>query len=152
MILPVIQMFIFISYIVFVSIKFGILPSISDSYYLFSDWKRILFTLFCFSLGSLMFLQEIGVFPWFVISGSGLCLTGAAMQFKEKVDGKVHVVGAYSAIIFGLAGLIFERGLYFPSVTFILLAVLSTATKNKTWWIECSAFACIVLGLLISSY
>ena len=137
------QAIIYISYNIFIWKLFGFtLNSISESWYKLEGWKKILFTLFCFSLGGLMVFQENGIsqIPWFFISGSGLCFTGAAMAFKDKPDSIIHSIGAYTCIFSGFAGLYFEYHLLYPFIIFLPLALLASRMKNKTYWIEQAAF------------
>lgn len=88
----------------------------------------------------------------FFISGSGLCFVGASTQFKMKKDhtNLVHNIGAMVAIICALIG-IGIIGSWIPTIIFIItssiLALLKI--KNLTWWIEITAFATILSGLLI---
>ena len=146
------QAIIYLSYNIFIVIMFGwSLNSISESWYRLEGWKKILFTLFCFSLGGLMIFQENGtaVFPFFFLSGSGLCFTGAAMAFKDKPDSIVHSIGAYTCIFSGFLGLFFQEQEYIPFLLFLLLALLASRMKNKTYWIEQAAFITLMLGLVL---
>ena len=148
---------IFLSYITFLVIKFGILPSISDSWY---ELKKLggvwysLFTWFCYSLGILMFFQTNGT-PLFFISGAGLCFVGVATQFldKESIEPWIHFTGAALCILGILIGIGVERHMWIPLIAWGILTVVIEVIpklKNKTWWVEISAFCCIILGLLFS--
>ena len=148
--LTIIQAAIFLSYITFLLIRFKKpLPSISDSWYELVGKEKILFTLFCFSIGFLMFFQMDGTNPLFFFSGAGLIFTGTAAAFKEKQVKTVHTIGAITCIVFGLAALAYERNTIIPSLVFVGIGFLMYLypIKNRVWWIEILAFTCICGGL-----
>ena len=156
MFITIIQGLIFVLYVSFLLVRFKKpLPSISDSWYELSDPINNLFTLFCWSIGFLMFFQMNGSTPFFFFSGAGLCFTGAARAFRleKTTERRVHLIGAASCIIFALFGLIFERNSIISAGLFAIITGLLVIfnVKNKTWWIEISAFAGILLGLLLTS-
>lgn len=156
MILTLIQAGIFLSYLTFILIKLGILPSISDSWYELQGLQKSLFTWFCFSLGVTMFFQTNGTAPaLFFLSGSGLVLVGVATRFmdKESKEPLMHFTGAATCIIGALVGIGVERGFWLPLIYFILVS--STLSifkiKNKIIWVEIIAFIFIILGFLTTS-
>ncbi len=158
MILSIVQILIFISYITFILIKFGVISSISESWYKLKDLVGVwysLFTWFCWGLGFTMFFQTDGTTPLFFIAGSGLCFVGVATMFKESDfwTPKIHTGGAVIGIIGSLVGMIVERGSWLPLIIFVGTSLILTLTvkKNRTWWIEILAFICIGLGLLFTS-
>lgn len=153
MILTIIQCLIFVVYITFIWIKFkGPLLSISDSWYRLGEPLNGLFTLFCFSIGILMPFHIIGIFPiFFFLSGVGLCFTGAATMFKDdKMTSFVHYLGAIICVVCGLMGIGFELNNWIPIIIFIISTslIILLKIKNYIWWIEITAFICIISGLL----
>ena len=152
-IITVLQAITFIVYVTFLLIYFkGPLPSISESWYRLPGFSRNLFTFFCWILGFLMFFQTNGDSGLFFLSGAGLVFVGGVTQFKKDLakSNLIHPIGAIFAIIGGLAGLIVERHTYLPLIVFsvLTLSIIVTPIKNKTWWIENSAFLTILSGLL----
>lgn len=148
--LTTIQAAIFLSYISFLLIRFKKpLPSISDSWYMLVGKEKGLFTLFCLSIGFLMFFQMDGTNPFFFFSGAGLIFTGTAAAFKEKQVKTVHLIGAVACIVFGLVALLYERNTIIPMVFFVGVGLLIwlLPIKNRVWWIEILAFTCICGGL-----
>jgi hypothetical protein len=153
----IIQTIVFISYITFILIKFKqILPSISESWYRLRDLGGVwysLFTWFCWGLAFSMPFQTNDIAPYlFILSGAGLGLVGAAAMFREindKLQGKLHTIGAVVGIIGALTGIWVERGTFIPFAVFAASALLLSLfkVKNKTWWIEMSAFVSILYGL-----
>jgi hypothetical protein len=156
--LTIIQIVIFVSYVSFIILKFGILPSISESWYKLRELKGSwygLFTLFCFGIGITMFGQTNGVAPGlFFLSAAGFSAVGVATMFKLKDDIQpyIHFVGALCGVIGALLGIWVERCTSFPFIFFMAISLLITLTieKNRTWWIEMYAFLCISLGLLFT--
>lgn len=151
--ITLIQIAIFVSYVVFLLVRFKKpLPSISESWYELVGIEKNLFTLFCFSIGFLMLFQMDGTTPLFFFSGAGIIFTGAAAAFKESMTRTVHTTGAIACIAFGLAALYFERGVIYPASVFCVVAFLINILpiKNRVWWIEILAFACIAGGLFIA--
>lgn len=153
----IIQTIVFVSYVTFILIKFKqILPSISESWYRLRDLGGVwysLFTWFCWVLAFPMFFQTNDVAPYlFFLSGAGLALVGTATMFREiddKLQGKLHTIGAAVGIIGALAGIWVERGTFIPFAVFVVSAILLSLfkVKNKTWWIEMAAFGSILYGL-----
>jgi hypothetical protein len=156
--LTIIQIAIFITYITFVVLKFGVLPSISESWYELKNLGGVwhsLFTWFCFGIGFTMFFQTNDIAPWlFFLSGAGFSMVGTATMFKLKEDIQpyIHFIGALCGIMGSLLGIWVERGTSFPFIFFMAFSLLITLTieKNRTWWIEMYAFLCVSLGLLFA--
>lgn len=158
MIISILQILIFVSYISFIIIKFGILPSISESWYRLRDLGGVwhsLFTWFCFGLGFLMFFQTNGNTPLFFLSGVGLSFVGVATMFKLKDDIQpyIHSIGAIIGILGALIGIGVEREAWLPLLDFVILSVILYffTNKNRTWWIELAAFTTVSLGLLFTA-
>jgi len=157
MILTILQTIVFITYITFLVKKFGVLPSISESWYRLQPEKLgYLFTLFCLTLGILMLYQGTQDTSLFFISGVGLCFVGAATQFKinDYYTGIIHSAGAAICIVSALVGIGIEYNLWLPGFGFIILTIPAYIfiKKNKTWWIEMLAFISILIGLIIINF
>lgn len=149
---------IFITYVLFITIKFGVLPSISDSWYklqaLGGVWYS-LFTWFCYSLGVTLFFQTNGETALFFLAGAGLIAVGVATHFKldDDIEPLIHFGGAVCCILSSFAALWIERGSYEPFIAFLTLSGLFALlrVKNTTFWIEILAFLFIILGLLTTA-
>jgi hypothetical protein len=148
--LTLIQSAFFTSYIIFLVKTFGVIPSISESWYRLKPETNLLFTLFCFSLGLPMFFQSNGSSDLFFLSGSGLILVGVAVRFKKSYECKMHYAGGAAAIAGALLGLWFEENIWWPAFMFIsvLFYVYFSKIEEKIWWIEIAAFVIISAGLL----
>ena len=146
------QLAVFIGYIGYVISKFGVLPSVSESWYRLNENRQgILFTLFCMALGVLMIYQSNETSPWFFFSAAGLCAVGVATAFNWKgaFTDVVHGAGAGIGIGCALIGLWVEYNNPMPFAAFLLISVLMKAfnIKNMIWWIEMAAFLVIIFGL-----
>jgi len=155
MIITIVQGLIFITYIIFLLIKFGKpLPSISDSWYQLKGLEKSLFTWFCWSLGFLMFFQTNGNSPLFFISGAGICFVGVATMFKsdDKITRIIHSVGAIVCIVAAFIGLWVERDMFLPFFLFLstasILSLKNVILNNKIWWLEITAFIYIIISLV----
>lgn len=154
MILTILQLFIFVTYVGYICYRFGVLPSISESHYKLNEVRSgYLFTLFCWALAITMVFQSNESSPLYFFSGVGLAFVGAAAQFKWT-GANIHIVhylGAFVGIAAALAGLYFESELWQPSIIFttsVIIIVLGKV-KNPTFWIEIVAFLVIITGLLV---
>lgn len=154
--LTIIQAGVFVSYVLFLVIKFGVLSSISESWYRLKDLGGVwysLFTWFCFGIGFLMLFQTNGTYPsLFFISGTGLSAVGVATMFKleKSIEPKIHIAGAAVCIVAALFGIGLEKNIWFPLICFTIVSLASSVLdiKNKMWWIEIIAFGFIVAGLI----
>ena len=142
------QIFVFISYVSFIVSSYGVLPSISDSWYSLPVGRKGLFTFFTWGIGIPMLLY--GTLPMF-ISGIGLCFVGAATQFKmkESYTKYVHFTGAAVGIFLPVAFL-YTLGIWYPLLVltmFGLYLLIFKNTPNKLWWFEVVSFLCIITGM-----
>lgn len=152
--LHVYQIIIFLSYMTFITIKFGIIPSISDSYYYLDEKYNIMFLIFCWSLGFSFMLYPMGQSFFFFLGGSALIITGVATEFRSgvKLTKTVHNISAISSILFLFLGLIVEYQMWIPfvlSLLFVLYAV-NSKLRNKIWWVEVVSITLIMIGFFFS--
>ena len=138
---------IFTSYVTWNTYKYGILPSISDSYYKHNS--KLLFFLFMFGVGAPIILMAQSGLVFF--SGVLFILCGCAPAFKHNdytFEDEIHIIGAIGGIIL--------LTIYFMSLhNYIPLACISTIggsfyffdVKNKTFWFEIISFLTLILNL-----
>ena len=114
-ILTIIQLVVFLLYVGFIIKRYGVLPSISDSWYVLPLSQQFLFTLFTWGLGIPMLLYGN---IWFFLSGAGLSFVGAATAFKSKIGltKEVHYGGALVGILGALIGILVEYSNFLPLV------------------------------------
>jgi hypothetical protein len=147
-ILLLVSLTIFVSYITFIIINFGILPSISDSYYKLSLNSKFIFTLAMWGFAfPIIMLSENGLL---FFSGAGICFVGAAPLFKEEFEGLIHRIGAITGIGLGLLALIIYYNSYYLVLLYVLIFLIIYLSKvnNRIWWIEILSFLTIIIGLL----
>ena len=146
--LLIISLVIFTYYNWIVYFQFGILKSVSASYYEIKH--KILFTLSLWGFAVPVMLYGFIALNswWLVLAGIGICFVGAAPDYKMKMEGDVHYASAMSGIIFGLVALTF-LGLWFVSLPTAVLILAINKIRNHTYWQELIAFYVIVLTLLL---
>lgn len=151
LILFLLSMGTFISYISFIWWKYGVLESISDSWYALPIKYNFLFTLFCwfFVIPVMIMGDNILLF----LAGSGIAFVGAAAAFKG-MDKWIHFISAGLGIIFSQISIFFDFGLWYINIAFfslaLLLFLLRKIIKKYTWYVEILAFLSIELVLFLS--
>lgn len=145
----ILMLTVFLSYVSFIWIRYGIQKSISDSYYRLPQKLKFIFTLFCwgFAVPAIILGDNVLMF----LAGSGIAFVGAAAAFKEKMTHNVHMIGAYGGVLLSQISIFYNYHLWGLNLLFIILAgtLFIFNIKNKIWWSEVLAFLtiCIVLGL-----
>lgn len=144
---------VYILYISFIVYKYGVLPSISDSYYMMKDniIGGSLFTFFIWSIS--LPLIVVSNTPLMFFAGAFLAFVGASPAFKDlKMTKRVHTIGAVGGILFGFLSLMIDFKLneltYFAIVISLICYLLEI--KNIIWWVENLALCVILYGLYIS--
>ncbi len=84
---------VFVTYVGGTSLKYGILGSISETYYRLPKNKKFLFTFFCWGIAFPAMI--IASKPLMFFASAGICFAGAAAAFKEKLTHDVHMIGAF---------------------------------------------------------
>ena len=155
-VLYLLMVFIFIGYLSFILIKYGVLPSISDSWYVLPKKQQLLFTFFCwgFAMPALIIGVELTDNFLMFLAGSGICFVGAAAAFKENLTKSVHYGGAYVGVVSSQLSIAFDFHMYYVNIisialTLLLLLFRKKLNNNNIWWQEIVAFTsiCYVLGL-----
>lgn len=164
LIAAIIQSVIFILYMILIYSKFGVIDSISDSWYLLPKKLKLLFTFMCWGIGLPMVAHInpdiAGAGLWF-LSAAGFGFTGAATMFKSKGAHAniVHYAGAAAGMIGALIALGVQYGLWILSYIGFPLAILififgylgkgKYEIKYPMYWVEILAAILILIGLFI---
>jgi len=138
---------IFLSYLLFVWMRYGAQSSISMSYYVLPENLRPLFTFFCWGFAlPAMILGSSGLM---FFAGAGIAFVGAACQIKRELTRNVHMVGAYGGIALAQLAIIFSYDLWYVSAIFFLsIPFFKYVIKsNWIWWVEIVAFTSMSLAL-----
>jgi hypothetical protein len=141
---------IFIGYVFgYVTRKFGLLKSISASYYkvpspLFSIWIAAIAFLFV----------VIGQTMLIFLAGGMLCYVAVAPAFLRIDMERAHIIGAVSGIVLGFASMILDYELYYLPVMMIIFIIAAYLLNfnYRTFWIEVAAFILIITGLFINHF
>lgn len=173
--LVILSLAIFVVYLFFTLRYVGHVPeSLSETYYLLGDkyykmfpdpseinFKRLrasIFTAMMWVIALLLMIPlleltpELGK-PLVFLSLGAIMFVGAAPQFHDEMEGKVHTTSAYVAAVLGIAwALLFAHGLFylFASAFLCLAGAVMTGTvkSSKTFWLEMVAFATVYLSAM----
>lgn len=168
-----ISFFVYVIYLTLVIRYIAEIPqSLSETYYFLgskrypsADWQdnfdRLIASLFTLAMWAMAFTllpAMLDVTPenlqfLVFLAIAGICFVGAAPEFKQKYEGRVHTVSAWFAAVFGLSWAMFAAKGYIPlaaSLTFSLAAGFATATlkRSLTFWMELVAFNTVFLSLM----
>lgn len=146
----VISVISFVLYVSFIVYKYGILPSISDSWYKLPGSQKWLFPAFLwtFSFPIMIIYQK----PLLFLAGAFICLVGVNPKFKEKIDSLMHSLSAYTGIGLGMLSLLIDFKLYFSVAVFVGIASYikwNKTVENKIWGQEIAAIVIILLSLIL---
>lgn len=153
-----IAMSVFVAYTSWVFIKFGLLPSISHSYY--EHDEKFLFRTFMFGIGIPFILMAISW--WLVLAGVLFCVCGLSPEFKgkelkdnkyepDKFESFMHSLGAEGGIIASLVHVcIFYKDWHILVLMLIpTIYMMRNKINNHTLWIELIAFALLGFEFLL---
>ena len=143
---------VFFTYVIGIASKYGILGSISESYYRLPDKWKFVFTFFCWSISIPAIILGDSVFMF--LAGTSIAFVGAAASFKEKTEHKVHMIGAFTGVIFSQLSIAFDFHFYWINTVFLswvlLIVILTWVLKRNIkyfYWIEIVAFLSIIISL-----
>lgn len=137
--------------------KYGIQPSISDTYY--TIWNRSpnpnnrwWFTLALWGFAFPLAIVGVEIHSMFWFAAVFIMFVGAAPAFKSRTTQRtIHIIGAIGGIALALLGFLAVNMFFIVGLTlgFILYAYINRI-PNRTWWVETAAFLTTWLGLLIA--
>ena len=146
--------FIFYIYVFYIWYNYGVLPSISDSWYVLPQNKKIFFTLYSWGLSFTVFLLTTTIFMY--LSALGLLFVGAATAFKNKFVNYIHTIGAIFSILFSQMSIYFDYNMAYVNIisisSILILFLTRKFVKNYLWWIEIIAFIAIIYSLFIDIF
>ncbi len=161
--LTIIALCTFIGYIVYISKQFGLIKSISDSYYELEYEKKgtgLYFTVWC-SLVTLFVLPpslHVSVVWWQSLLAITMCIglnsVGAAPAFYTKTYRPYHLVGAVLSAGSALA-LSIVWGYWYIVVAMAVISVIvqfCTTKRDIVLWLEIGCFLAYFLALLLQCF
>lgn len=140
---------ILLSYILYA----GTAESLSATYYKIK--KPYLFQLALGLTGFLMmvYLLELTTGKWYqflsFFATSALIFVAFAPDYKNMLEGKVHVAAAYTSAAASLALIALMGYWYVPVLPFLASVFLIRKWGNKTYWLEMVCFASIFIRALL---
>jgi hypothetical protein len=152
-ILLVTSLVVFTTYVAIIWHKYGILSSISASFYKLPQNRRLLFTfaLWGFSFPVIIYAGLVDS-PLLFLAGSSIAFTGSAAAYnRSKLDLTVHIVSAQAGVIAGAVHNIVYLHDYYIAVAVAIIALIIYKKVDKyVWWVEVLAFYYIIIRLLWS--
>lgn len=162
MILIIITLCIFIGYIVYILARFGIIPSISDSYYYLENKDKgtgLYFTVWCGLITTFTLPPSMAVCEaWWqsllaIVMCVGLLFVSASPAFYNKKYRPYHLVGAILS-----AGCAVTLSLVFGYWYIVLISAIigsiiqfCTLKRDITLWLEIACFTCYFTTLILKS-
>ena len=143
---------ILLSYILYA----GIDESLSATYYKVK--KPYLFQVALGLAGFLMmiYLLDVTAGKWFqflsFFATSALIFVAFAPDYKNMLEGKVHVGAAMVSAIAALTLIVLMGYWYVPVLPALTALFIIRKYGNKTYWLEMVCFASIFITILIESY
>ena len=140
---------ILLSYIIYA----GVAESLSATYYKVK--KPYLFQIALGLTGFLMmiYLLDLTAGKWYqflsFFATSALIFVAFAPDYKQMLEGKVHVAAAMVSAIASLALIVLMGYWYVPILPFLASVFIIRKWGNKTYWLEMVCFSSIYLTTII---
>ena len=146
----------FVGYVGIVTWKYGVLHSISRSFYTLRQvnkggWFR--FLMFTSGLLLILIAAYSGVvFAWLLYaSGIGAILTGAAAMYYKEITGKVHYIASGTMLLGAISfvSFVFSPVIWVLTVLGLFIVIYFRNTMpNPVYWYELYAFSSVLSSLL----
>jgi len=141
---------IYLLYNILIVSIYGVLPSVSESFYRLPKKYNFLFILFCWFFPLPLFVAtEV---PLIFGAAAGIAFVGAAAKFYDGFVGRVHFTAAIGAVILSQLAIIFNFHFWEMSAVFTVLSILVIKSENRVFWIEQFAFLSIIITIFLSMY
>lgn len=140
---------ILLSYILYA----GTAESLSATYYKVK--KPYLFQLALGLTGFLMmvYLLELTTGKWYqflsFFATSALIFVAFAPDYRQMLEGKVHVAAAYTSAAASLALIVLMGYWYVPVLPFLASVFIILKWGNKTFWLEMACFTSIFITSIL---
>ena len=142
---------VFVGYVSFVVAKYGILPSISDSYYHLPEKWNFMFTLALWGFAFPAMILGTPITGLMFGACAGIIFVGAAAAFHKKVTKTVHIIGATVGMSLSQVAITTTFGMWpITAVSVGLVGLIMLFRKQlkykHVWWIEIVCFTAIGLA------
>jgi len=146
---------IFVGYVATIWGLYGVLPSISDSYYQLPKKLNFIFTLALWGFAFPAMIIGTPVTGLMFGACAGIMFVGAAAAFHQKVTKTVHIVGATMGMGLSQVAIATSFGLWpITAVSVGLVGLIMLFRKQlkykHVWWIELVCF--VAIGLTYGLY
>lgn len=147
--ISLLQLMIFISYVQYIKNKYGVLTSISASTYSLKGQKRWYFLGFLWSIALLNLFQGMEVYGF--VTTVGLCFSGITIDHESDAAhaDKVHTAGTVIAIISAFIGLGILHGSWEYGIIFMIFTFFMIEHEKGIWYIEIVAMGLIIMAYLL---
>lgn len=143
---------VFISYVAYIWIKYGIQTSISESYYTLPKKKNFLFVLFTwlFAIPAMIIGNSLLMF----FAGGGIVWVGANAAMHDQPTRKYHLIAAIGGMILGGLAMIFQYHMWYMTagVAGLLPILYLVDKKHFMWWAELAVFIAITITLGVNIF
>jgi len=151
LILLITSLTIFLIYNGYIYFTYGLLPSISDSYYKLPEKFRIFFTLFIWSF--ILPIIIVSSTPLMFFAGASIMFVGAAPKFMEDHEKLIHFISAILGMTLSFLSMIVD----FKMISVVPLLLINVflflkKPKNYIWWIEIITFMTIISVLFYNNF
>ncbi len=145
LILLLISAIIFISYLIYILVNFGVQKSISMSYYKLTKKYKLIFLGFVWGFALPLGILISGQYNILLLSIGLIMIVGITPNIVEyEAVNTVHLFGAFGGILTAMSSLWIEFDLPFVVLAALFVAgVIFKSVKNYIWWIEVLAFSVI---------
>ncbi|MDA3781335.1 MAG: hypothetical protein PF487_14080 [Bacteroidales bacterium] len=143
---------VFVLYVSFIWIKYGIQKSISESYYVLPKKENFLFVLFTwlFAIPAMILGNSLLMF----FAGGGIVWVGANAAMHEEPTRAIHLTAAIGGMILAGLAMIIQYDMWYMTAGVIasLPIIYLINKKHFMWWAELIIFIAISIVLGISIF
>ena len=138
---------VFVSYVLYIALKFGVQKSISESYYILPKKQNFLFVLFCWLFAFPAMILGNSYLMFF--AGGGIVFVGAAAAMHDFPARGWHLTGAIGGMILGCLAMILQYQMWYmvAGVAGAILLAYLLDKKHLMWWAEVAIFTAISVVL-----
>jgi hypothetical protein len=133
------------TYLTYIVCRYGVLPSISNSFY--ATGQRPIFFIAMVGFSTPLLYGNESIY----LSLSVMCiwLLATASAYHERLGRLIHYPAAFMAVVWGMLVVGIDCGRWDLVVVFVVTSTLMTFfLKNKIWWIEIAAFITFYTAIL----
>jgi len=143
---------VFVSYVSFIWIKYGIQKSISESYYVLPEKENFLFVLFTwlFAIPAMILGNSLLMF----FAGGGIVFVGASAAMHKMPTRIVHLTAAIGGMILAGLAMITQYDMWYMTAGIVALLPIAYLIDKEhfMWWAELLIFTAISIVLGISIF